>query len=322
MRIQLTGALLGAVLAAAGMGCGGGNQLTATAAQGQTQNAIRCGGNGQCYTPFGYIDTAPGTWEQPYETGGAYPDGTAIWRTSGWAGLLCENTNVWVGIFVDGYQIGAAPATDPSEGAVAAQMCDTMPNLRWHYDFTQYDRAAYGGRVFHVKVNGVPLVHSGESHVPSLGRKCWMEITRGYCSGNGAGWGGGEDYWGEEPSWGRGGNFNAAFDEGSCFGRANDYHYWCGVTAVVRAHFDPDGEAHSSNGCYVYIYGSCHPDPNNFSTDLTNQSFDDTWGENNVGAGWNQDACADRARQYRDWCRYSPVVETIFGPNGNQTWAF
>jgi len=106
-----------------------------------------------------------------------------------------------------------------------------------------------------------------------------------------------EDLWGDQ-------NTGASVDPAACMRRGTDYYNWCGGAREMNGQTTTasffTGNALTKT---VTVGNSCkitqHSCPNFPSVVGT---FEDIWGDHNVGASVNPDACMQRATDYYNWC--------------------
>ena len=129
----------------------------------------------------------------------------------------------------------------------------------------------------------------------TVGNSC--KITQSSCPSYPSFTGTFEDAWGDQ-------NVGASSIPGACMQRATDYYNWCGGARAMNgltttATFFTAGAQTQTitvgNSCKI-TQNSCPSHPSSIGT------FEDAWGDQNVGASANPAVCMRRATEYYNWC--------------------
>ncbi|MEO8629374.1 MAG: hypothetical protein ABI612_14925 [Betaproteobacteria bacterium] len=245
-----------------------------------------------------------------------YVDGITVQNNrailSGWACIVGSNAPTDLHVYLGGPAgkgvfKAALSTTLAAEAGVhgACENASSVPN-RFAIDVTAWMNANPGQSIYVHALNprtqaNYYLNQSGHCSVP------WPEsvqaqtgscgITQNACPNYPSNVGTFEDVWGEQ-------FLGAAANPDACMRRATDYYNWCGGASKMNgqtttASFSIGGAQTQritvGNSCKM-TQNSCSKYPSYVGT------FEDVWGDQNVGASSNPSACMQRASDYYNWC--------------------
>jgi hypothetical protein len=231
---------------------------------------------------------------------------------SGWACIVGSNSPTDLHVYLGGpagkgvFKTSLTTSLAAEQGVhEACQNGSFVPN-RFSIDVTDWMNSNPGQSIYVHAINprtqaNYFLNHSGHCSVPwpetAQSQTGLCRITQNTCPNYPSAVGTFEDIWGEQ-------NLGAAASPAVCMQRATDYYNWCGGARAMNGQtttatfFTAGAQTQTvvvGNSCKI-TQNSCPNHPSSIGT------FEDTWGDQNVGASSNPGACMQRATDYYNWC--------------------